>query len=95
MRERITAKPAPDPIPRVAVNALGGFTGAVLLGVFAAMMAWESIDRLINPVTIMFNQAILVAFVYSANLHERATIEDLTGEFLGQLSSVVADASVT
>jgi len=43
------------------VNALGGFTGAVLLGVFAAMMAWESINRLIHPVNIMFDQAILVA----------------------------------
>jgi cation diffusion facilitator family transporter len=45
------------------VNALGGFTGAVLLGVFALMMAWQSVDRLINPVDIAFNQAILVAIL--------------------------------
>lgn len=27
------------------VNALGGFTGAVLLAVFALIMAWESVER--------------------------------------------------
>ncbi len=43
------------------VNALGGFAGAVLLAVFAAMMAWESVVRFIEPVTIAFNQAIFVA----------------------------------
>ncbi|REJ69117.1 MAG: cation transporter [Planctomycetota bacterium] len=43
------------------VNSLGGYTGAVLLGVFALMMVWESIHRLIAPVDIYFNQAILVA----------------------------------
>ncbi len=45
------------------VNALGGFTGAVLLAVFALMMAGESIHRLIRPVEIAFDQAILVAVV--------------------------------
>ena len=45
------------------VNALGGFSGAVLLAVFALLMAWESFSRLINPVEIIFNQAILVAVV--------------------------------
>lgn len=43
------------------VNALGGFTGAVLLAVFAMMMTWESVLRLAHPVPIAFNQAILVA----------------------------------
>jgi cation diffusion facilitator family transporter len=43
------------------VNALGGFSGAVLLAVFALLMAGESLERLINPVDIIFNQAILVA----------------------------------
>lgn len=43
------------------VNTLGGYTGAILLAVFAAMMAWESVIRLINPVSIAFNQAIFVA----------------------------------
>jgi len=45
------------------VNALGGFTGAVLLAVFALIMVWGSIERIINPVTIVFNQAILVAII--------------------------------
>ena len=45
------------------MNALGGFTGAVLLAVFAVMMGWESIDRLLSPVGIAFNQAIVVAVV--------------------------------
>ncbi len=45
------------------VNALGGFTGAVLLAVFALMMAWGSVERIINPVSIAFNQAIFVAII--------------------------------
>ena len=44
------------------VNSLAGFTGAVLLAVFALMMAWESVHRLANPVEIAFNQALIVAF---------------------------------
>ena len=43
------------------VNTLGGYTGAVLLAGFALAMAVESIGRLIAPVPIAFNQAILVA----------------------------------
>lgn len=43
------------------VNALGGFTGAVLLALFAVLMAWESSVRLFHPVDIVYNQAILVA----------------------------------
>jgi len=45
------------------VNALAGFTGAVLLAVFAILMVWESFDRLLDPVPIAFNSAILVAVV--------------------------------
>jgi cation diffusion facilitator family transporter len=45
------------------VNALGGFTGAVLLAVFAALMAAESTVRLVRPAAIVFNQAILVALL--------------------------------
>lgn len=43
------------------VNALGGFTGAILLAFFALIMAWESIKRFVYPVEIAFNQAIIVA----------------------------------
>ncbi len=45
------------------VNALGGFTGAVLLAMFALLMVWESFRRLIQPVSIIFNQAIFVAIL--------------------------------
>ncbi len=43
------------------VNALGGFTGAVLLALFALLMAWESLIRFYHPVAISFDQAIGVA----------------------------------
>jgi len=43
------------------VNAFAGYTSAVLLALFALLMAWESIHRLFNPVEIAFNQAIVVA----------------------------------
>ncbi|HAO88589.1 MAG TPA: cation transporter, partial [Gammaproteobacteria bacterium] len=45
------------------VNTLGGYTGAILLALFAALMAWESLIRLLNPVEIAFNQAIWVASI--------------------------------
>lgn len=45
------------------VNSLAGFTGAVLLALFALLMAWESFGRLLNPVAIAFNQAIGVAIL--------------------------------
>ncbi len=44
-------------------NALGGFTGAVLLLVFALLMISESVHRLVSPVSIAFNQAIGVAII--------------------------------
>jgi cation diffusion facilitator family transporter len=43
------------------VNALGGFTGAVLLASFAVFMAAGSVDRFIHPATISYDYAILVA----------------------------------
>jgi cation diffusion facilitator family transporter len=45
------------------VNALAGFTSAVLLALFAAWMAVESVERFIDPVAIAFNQAIFVAVI--------------------------------
>jgi len=45
------------------VNALGGFSGALLLAVFSLFMAWESIDRFLNPIDILFDQALIVAAV--------------------------------
>jgi cation diffusion facilitator family transporter len=43
------------------VNAFAGYTSAVLLALFALLMAGESINRFFNPVDIAFNQAIVVA----------------------------------
>lgn len=43
------------------VSALSGFTSALLLLGFAAVMAVESVQRLLSPVDIAFGQAILVA----------------------------------
>src|SRR5688500_15098494 len=43
------------------VNTLGGFTGAVLLAAFALLMASESVQRLVSPITIAFDQALFVA----------------------------------
>jgi cation diffusion facilitator family transporter len=45
------------------VGSLGGFTSAVVLAMVALMMGVESIDRLIEPRTIHFNEAILVAVI--------------------------------
>jgi cation diffusion facilitator family transporter len=45
------------------VNALAGFSSAILLVFFALVMAWESIDRFFNPVEIIFDQAIAVAVI--------------------------------
>jgi len=43
------------------VETLGGFTSAVILGVVAILMIWESGERLIEPLTISFDEAMAVA----------------------------------
>jgi cation diffusion facilitator family transporter len=45
------------------VNSLGGYTGAILLVIFALLMVSESVHRLVVPVEISFNQAIGVAIL--------------------------------
>ena len=45
------------------VNSLGGYTSALLLAGFAIFMAVESVARLIAPVPIAFDGAIMVAFI--------------------------------
>lgn len=45
------------------VNALGGFSSALLLIVVAALMVIASIDRWMHPITIRFDEAIAVAVV--------------------------------
>ncbi|UCF33071.1 MAG: CDF family Co(II)/Ni(II) efflux transporter DmeF [Phycisphaerales bacterium] len=77
------------------VNSLGGFTGAVLLAVFALGMAWESFDRFLHPVSIKFNQAILVAVlglvvnavcavILEQEQDEESTVEDPIAETRSQ-----------
>jgi len=45
------------------INSLAGFASAVMLMGFALVMVIESTDRLINPLTISFDQALIVAVV--------------------------------
>jgi cation diffusion facilitator family transporter len=45
------------------VGVLGGFTSAVVLAVIALLIGVESIQRLITPQPIRFNEAIAVAFI--------------------------------
>ncbi len=45
------------------VGALGGFASAIVLGVVAVLLAWESLERLTLPVSIRFDEAIAVAVV--------------------------------
>ncbi|MBT6339251.1 MAG: CDF family Co(II)/Ni(II) efflux transporter DmeF [Desulfobacula sp.] len=45
------------------VGVLAGYTNAILLLIAGAAMAVESMERIINPVNILFNQAIIVAVI--------------------------------
>ncbi len=45
------------------VNALSGFAGALLLGLFAGGMVYESVERIIAPVPIVFDHALFVAVI--------------------------------
>ena len=59
------------------VNVLGGFASAVALAVVALVMMIESVVRLIEPHTIVFNQAIMIAMVgLVVNLASAALLKD-------------------
>jgi cation diffusion facilitator family transporter len=45
------------------VGVLGGYTNAILLLLAGGAMAVESVERLVNPVRIHFNEAIVVAII--------------------------------
>ena len=45
------------------INALGGLISAVILGITALGIIWESLDRFITPTSISFEEAILVAVI--------------------------------
>lgn len=45
------------------LNALGGYTSAILLGFTSLGIIWESVERFFNPLSISFSDAILVAII--------------------------------
>lgn len=45
------------------LNALGGYTSAILLGFTSLGIIWESLERFFSPKTITFEDAILVAII--------------------------------
>lgn len=45
------------------IEVLGGYTSALLLLGVAALMIWQSVDRLLAPVTIRYTEAIAIAIV--------------------------------
>ena len=58
---RVHAKDARFNFGTGKVSSLAAFASATMLALVALVMAWESIGRLLSPVVIRFNQAILVA----------------------------------
>lgn len=45
------------------IEVLGGFTSAILLALIALLMFSHSIERLVNPSEIHYDQAIIIAFI--------------------------------
>lgn len=45
------------------IEVLGGYSSALLLGVVAALMVFQSIERLLSPGTIHYNEAIAIGVV--------------------------------
>jgi cation diffusion facilitator family transporter len=45
------------------IEILGGYTSAILLLFVAGLMAWQSVDRLITPSAIGYNEAIAIAVI--------------------------------
>ncbi len=45
------------------IEILGAYSSALVLGMVAIMMVYASIERLINPLVIIYNQALLVAIM--------------------------------
>ncbi|MGA8753634.1 CDF family Co(II)/Ni(II) efflux transporter DmeF [Candidatus Deferrimicrobium sp.] len=60
---RVYAKDARFNFGTGKVSSLAAFASATLLALVALVMAWESVGRLLSPVVIRFNQAILVAVI--------------------------------
>ncbi len=63
---------------------LAGFASAIILGLIALLIAWESLLRLANPVEISFSQAIAVAVVgLAVNLVSAFLLKDDHGHAHG------------
>ena len=45
------------------INALGGYTSAIFLGITSLYIIYESIERILAPQSISFNEAILVSVI--------------------------------
>ena len=45
------------------VGVLGGFASALVLAVVALLMVWESVERLLSPLAIRFEEALVVATI--------------------------------
>ncbi|MHB9138917.1 MAG: CDF family Co(II)/Ni(II) efflux transporter DmeF [Victivallaceae bacterium] len=45
------------------IEVLGGFTSGLILGAVGLAMSYVSIERLVNPVTIQYDQAILITVI--------------------------------
>ena len=45
------------------VMALGGFASAIVLGLVALYIGWESFDKILNPADIKFKEAMVVAII--------------------------------
>ncbi|GAB0148728.1 CDF family Co(II)/Ni(II) efflux transporter DmeF [Marichromatium sp. PS1] len=77
---RYAARHAHDPAHSFGtgkVNVLGGFASAIALGTVALMMLIESVQRLIDPQTIHFNESILVALLgLAVNLASALLLKD-------------------
>lgn len=45
------------------INTLAAFASAMMLGLFALLMVYESVMRILNPIPIVFDHAIIVAII--------------------------------
>ncbi len=45
------------------IDVLGGYTSAIILGIVALYMVFESVMRLFEPVLIHYNEAIVIGLV--------------------------------
>jgi len=45
------------------IEILGAYTSAIVLGLVGLIMIYSSIDRILHPLNIYYNQALLVAFI--------------------------------